>query len=66
MWLVVTMYDLCGPWWGWRELKLLPVYLSLKDPAIAPGRTALQRCLDGIGEGAAPGTVPGRAAAGER
>lgn len=58
------MYDLCGPWCDSKSEVLPSPYLPLKDPAFAPGCTALQRCLDGISEGAVPGTVPGRAAGG--
>ena len=45
-----------------RSEVLPPPYLPLKDPTVALGRTALWQCLDGIGKGAMPGTVPVRAA----
>lgn len=65
MWLFVTMYDLYGGTAGSSRSEVLPPpYLPLKDLAITPGHTALQRCLDGTGKGAASGTVPGRAVVG--
>lgn len=58
------MYDL-WPLVGLHGAQGVKSSLPVKDAAIAPGHMALQRCLDGISEGAASGTVPGRAATGE-